>query len=121
MIEAKCGRLCVSCDFRNKCGCGVCIETDGQSFNDACSVADCCKNKDIVFCGECSEFPCDLLMRFLHEHELGDTPKCARIEKIRELIQFPISLEKRLENANARASQKDGKVLVPGEKDEPIK
>ena len=84
MIESKCGILCVSCDFRNKCGCGGCIETDGHPFYGGCSVADCCKNKSVAFCGECHEFPCDLLMRFSYDPKHGDNPKGARIEQCKK-------------------------------------
>lgn len=117
MIESKCGILCASCDFRNKCGCGGCIETDGHPFYGACSVANCCKNKDVEFCGECSEFPCDLLMRFSCDPEHGDNPKGARIEQCMEWIRFPISLEERLDNANACSTPTNGKSPMPDTKE----
>ena len=84
MIESKCGILCVSCEFREKYGCGGCIETGGHPFYGECSVANCCKNKGVTYCGECSDFPCELLVKFSCDPEHGDNPKGARIEQCKK-------------------------------------
>ena len=84
MIESRCGILCLSCDFRNSCNCGGCIETNGQPFYGKCTVAECCLNKGFSFCGECDEFPCEQLIRFSCDPEHGDNPKGARIEQCKK-------------------------------------
>ncbi len=46
-----------------------------------CPVAICCQNKGIIHCGECADFPCELLMKYSCDSEHGDTPHGARIEQ----------------------------------------
>lgn len=84
MIESRCGILCYSCEYREKCGCGGCIESNGHPFYGECPVADCCQNKGIAYCGECSQMPCELLTKFSCDPEYGDTPKGARIEQCKK-------------------------------------
>ena len=84
MIESRCGILCFSCDFREKCNCGGCIETNGHPFYGKCAVAKCCQNKKHNHCGECTEFPCELLIKFSCDPEHGDTPRGARIEQCKK-------------------------------------
>lgn len=84
VIESRCGILCYSCEYREKCGCGGCIESNGHPFYGECPVADCCQNKGIAYCGECSQMPCELLTKFSCDPEHGDTPKGARIEQCKK-------------------------------------
>lgn len=84
MIESRCGILCFSCNFRETCGCGGCIETNGQPFYGDCPIAKCCQNNGINYCGECPDIPCDLLMKFSYDTEHGDNPKGARIEQCKK-------------------------------------
>lgn len=84
MVESRCGILCYSCEYREKCGCGGCIESNGHPFYGECPVADCCQNKGIAYCGECPQMPCEMLTKFSCDPEHGDTPKGARIEQCKK-------------------------------------
>ncbi|MDE5777945.1 MAG: hypothetical protein K2I10_05490 [Lachnospiraceae bacterium] len=42
-------------------------------------------NKNISFCRECRDFPCQLLTNYSHDPEHGDPPPGARIENCRLL------------------------------------
>ena len=64
MIDSRCGLHCTGCEYKEMCGCGGCIETNGHPFHGECPVAVCCQDKGIVHCGECPEIPCELLTQY---------------------------------------------------------
>ena len=68
-------------DGEEKCGCGGCMETCGHPFHGECPVAVCAQGKGLVHCGECSEFPCELLTQYSCDPEHGDKPAGARIDQ----------------------------------------
>ena len=78
IIDAYCGLKCSECDYREANNCGGCIATLGKPFYGECSIAECAISKNIRFCGECAEFPCELLNQFSYDKEHGDNG--ARIE-----------------------------------------
>lgn len=87
-ITAYCGLDCSTCEFREPCGCRGCIATRGMPFHchkEPCAVAACAIKRGVSFCGECGEFPCQLLQDFSHDPEHGDNPKGWRIQRCREL------------------------------------
>ena len=57
MIDSRCGLHCTTCTYKEPCGCGGCIETNGHPFHGACPVAQCCQEKGFYHCGECPELP----------------------------------------------------------------
>lgn len=81
MITTRCGLDCSECSYIADCGCRECIKSNGNPFHGSCPVAECCQKKDYVHCGECGEFPCDLLHSFSYDEEHGDNG--ARIEQCR--------------------------------------
>ena len=81
MVDSRCGLHCTGCEYKETCGCGGCIETNGHPFHGECPVAVCCQDKGIVHCGECPDIPCELLMQYSCDPEHGDTPRGARIEQ----------------------------------------
>lgn len=84
-IDAYCGLSCEACVYREPTHCGGCITTLGNLFHGSCPLAECVQGRHIDFCGECGEFPCDLLTRYSHDETHGDTPKGARIERCRQI------------------------------------
>ena len=84
MIESRCGLCCSSCEFKETEGCRGCIETNGHPFHGECRLAQCSIEKKIRYCGECKDFPCELLKAFSFDENFGDNPKGARIEKCRK-------------------------------------
>ena len=83
MIDSRCGLHCTTCTYKEPCGCGGCIETNGHPFHGACRVAQCCQEKGFYHCGECPELPCELLWSYTCDPEQGDTPHGARVEQCR--------------------------------------
>ena len=79
MIESRCGLLCGECEYREKMNCGGCVAIAKPFWGDACPVKSCCEGKKHKHCGECGEFPCDLLTQFSYDKEQGDDGK--RIEQ----------------------------------------
>lgn len=84
MIDSRCGLHCTGCGYKESCGCKGCIETSGHPFHGECPVAVCCQSRGSVHCGECFEFPCELLKRYSCDPEHGDIPHGARIEQCRQ-------------------------------------
>ena len=80
-VDSRCGLHCDTCGWKEPCGCGGCIETNGHPFHGECPVALCCQEKEILHCGLCDAFPCALLLQYTNDPEHGDTPPGARIEQ----------------------------------------
>lgn len=80
-VDSRCGLHCTGCQYKEDCGCGGCIETNGHPFHGECPVAICCQNKGYVHCGECPDIPCGLLTQYSCDPEHGDNPHGARIEQ----------------------------------------
>ena len=63
-------------------------------WGDSCPVKASCEEKNLEHCGQCKEFPCDLLHQFAYDKQQGDNGK--RIEQCKHgiiLIFFKITLE----------------------------
>lgn len=81
-ITTYCGLDCGKCEYKEQCNCGCCVASGGNPFWAAgeakCEIAECVKGRGIRFCGECGEFPCEVLKRYSFDKEQGD--EGARIE-----------------------------------------
>ncbi len=87
MVDSRCGLHCTGCEFKESCGCGGCIETNGHPFHGECPVAICCQEKGLSHCGQCPDIPCELLTQYSCDPEHGDTPCGARIEQCKRWCQ----------------------------------
>jgi len=81
MIESRCGILCRQCKYREPMNCAGCIAIDKPFWGEACPVKSCCEGRGHEHCGQCDEFPCELLNEFAYDKEQGDNGK--RIETCR--------------------------------------
>ena len=82
MIESRCGILCTECEYKEPMKCAGCIHISKPFWGEACPVKTCCENKNWHHCGECAEFPCELLHQFSYDAEQGDDGR--RIEQCRK-------------------------------------
>ena len=57
--ESRCGVSCAACESFLGGGCPGCITAEKE-----CAVTACAKQKGRRFCGECGEFPCEILMEY---------------------------------------------------------
>lgn len=62
--------------------CGGCVNISKPFWGDKCDIKSCCEQKKIDNCGECTEFPCELLKSFSYDKEQGDDGK--RIEQCKK-------------------------------------
>ena len=90
MIDTRCGLRCEGCPYKESMNCGGCIATQGRPFHGLCSVAACCQARELVHCGQCGEFPCDLLKSYSCDPVHGDNPPGARIEQCRNWMEKEI-------------------------------
>ena len=80
---AYCGLDCGKCPSRAEAGCPGCQGAAGKMYWGECQVATCCIEKGVAHCGECDEFPCDVLNEFAYSKDHGDNGR--RIERLRAL------------------------------------
>ena len=76
-----CGLDCDNCSFKISHNCGGCRATNGQPFYGSCKVADCAIKRNKRFCGECENFPCEILKEYSYDPIHGDNGE--RIENCR--------------------------------------
>ncbi|MGN0557303.1 MAG: DUF3795 domain-containing protein [Acutalibacteraceae bacterium] len=81
MIESRCGILCSECAYREQVGCQGCVHIEKPFWGDSCPLKACCESKAQEHCGECDNFPCDLLKQFAYDKNQGDNGQ--RIEQCR--------------------------------------
>lgn len=99
LLTTYCGLDCHHCDWKEPCHCEGCVSTQGMPFHakeEPCPVAACALKKGISFCGDCGEFPCQLLKEYSCDPEHGDNPPGGRIESCRARKAL---LEKKKESA----------------------
>lgn len=83
LFDTYCGLSCKDCEYKEKSGCSGCVATKGKPFFRRCEVADCANKNGRRFCGECPDFPCDLLKKYSFDSEHGDNGK--RIENCKAI------------------------------------
>lgn len=62
-LLGKCGFYCGACPTYMKGGCRGC---EAEHTAGDCFTLDCVKEKELNFCGECGNFPCDTIMKNPH-------------------------------------------------------
>lgn len=80
--ESRCGLLCCACPYREQMGCKGCIHIQKPFWGDSCPVKSCGEEKRLEHCGNCENFPCDVLRQFAYDEKQGDNGK--RIQQCRE-------------------------------------
>jgi len=95
-FDSYCGLESANCDYIKSQTCGGCIATKGQSFHGVCEIAECANQRNKRFCGECENFPCEILERYSHDKEHGDDGK--RIERCKTIKSDMVN--KARENTN---------------------
>ena len=85
MIESRCGLLCGSCAYRESMGCAGCVNIQRPFWGEACPVKSCCEGRGLTHCGQCGEFPCQLLHGFAYDPQQGDNgARLVQCQKWRE-------------------------------------
>lgn len=74
-IESRCGLLCSECGYREQTGCNGCVNINKPFWGESCAVMNCCRDKQHEHCGDCDEFPCEVLHGFAFDPEQGDNGK----------------------------------------------
>lgn len=81
MIESRCGISCSQCHYKEEFNCKGCLAINKPFWDDSCPIKDCCEEKKHSHCGECTNFPCTLLIGFSYDKDQGDNG--LRIENCR--------------------------------------
>lgn len=72
MIESRCGILCNDCKYKEEMNCKGCINIIKPFWGEVCPIKSCCENQNLKYCGQCTNFPCELLKEFSYDKEQGD-------------------------------------------------
>ena len=65
-LIAYCGVDCSACTDYTEGRCPGCRQTDWQA-GDICFPVECCRKREIPFCGKCPGFPCGDMKEFYRE------------------------------------------------------
>lgn len=79
MSYSVCGIDCNACKFKGDKKCEGCYAIQGKVFWGQCELYTCCKDRDLIHCGKCNEFPCDKLQQWA----TSENPE--RIDNLRSL------------------------------------
>ncbi len=82
-FDSYCGLECATCPEKKLNNCSGCIVTKGQPFYGSCDIVECIKERNKRFCGECENFPCELLKKYSFDKEHGDNGE--RIERCKTI------------------------------------
>ncbi|HWT73678.1 MAG TPA: DUF3795 domain-containing protein [Mobilitalea sp.] len=83
MFESRCGVCCNSCERKEKVACKGCVHMDKPFWGGRCEVKICCEGKNMNHCGECNEFPCNMLSNMGKEQGYDASPKIEQCKKWR--------------------------------------
>ena len=61
MFESRCGVCCDKCERKEKVHCTGCITMEKPFWGGDCLVKSCCEGRKLNHCGECPDFPCEML------------------------------------------------------------
>ena len=61
MHESRCGIRCNICERKEKVDCKGCLNMKKPFCGGVCEVKSCCERKKWDHCGECIDFPCEML------------------------------------------------------------
>lgn len=61
MFQSRCGVCCEECDRKAQVNCRGCTQMKAPFWGGVCGVKSCCEGRSLNHCGECGEFPCDIL------------------------------------------------------------
>ncbi|UWG98975.1 DUF3795 domain-containing protein [Dehalobacter sp. DCM] len=75
MFESRCGVCCSSCERKEKVNCMGCPDMKIPFWGGECKVKTCCEDKGLNHCGECGDFPCEMLSNMGIDQGYDPMPK----------------------------------------------
>lgn len=81
MFESRCGVCCNSCKRKEAVNCKGCLFMSKPFWGGECKVKSCCENQHLNHCGECAEFPCEMLSNMGKDQGFDPLPKIEMCRK----------------------------------------
>lgn len=78
MYESRCGILCGECQGREEVHCKGCRNMEKPFWGGECGVKSCCEAKGRNHCGECPDFPCEMLAAMGTDQGYDPAPRLAK-------------------------------------------
>ncbi|WP_343208674.1 DUF3795 domain-containing protein [Anaerolentibacter hominis] len=79
MFESRCGICCSQCTGKDEVHCDGCLNMEVPFWGSECAVKSCCEEKKLNHCGECADFPCDMLATMGVEEGYDPEPKLKQL------------------------------------------
>jgi len=64
-VKGCCGTYCKECSFKEEYDCKGCEEMLGKVFWGECDIYKCSNEKNLEHCGNCADFPCEMLSNMI--------------------------------------------------------
>lgn len=81
MFESRCGVRCNHCERKEQVHCLGCLHMEKPFWSGVCGVKKCCEEKNLNHCGECSQFPCEMLSTMGVAEGFDPQPKIEQCRK----------------------------------------
>lgn len=81
MVESRCGVLCDICERKEAVKCTGCIHMENPFWGGECEVKTCCEKNSHNHCGECYQFPCEMLSNMGKDQGFDPGPKIEQCKK----------------------------------------
>lgn len=78
MFQSRCGVECNICERKEVVTCKGCLDMEKPFWGGDCYVKSCSENKGLNHCGECNDFPCEVLTNMGKEQGYDPTIKIER-------------------------------------------
>ncbi|MCQ4794215.1 DUF3795 domain-containing protein [Anaerofustis stercorihominis] len=84
MYESRCGVPCSECERKEDVGCIGCLNMEKPFWGGDCHVKKCAEDKDYHHCGECKDFPCEVVSTMGTEMGFDPKPRLDNLKKWRD-------------------------------------
>jgi hypothetical protein len=81
MFESRCGVSCNNCTRKEAVNCKGCPNMEKPFWGGECKVKTCCETKLLNHCGECTEFPCEMVAKMGVEQGFDPKPRLDNLKK----------------------------------------
>ncbi len=80
MCSSRCGVDCTQCERKEEVHCLGCNAMTLPFWGSSCEVKACCESKQLLHCGVCEEFPCEMCANMGKDKGFDPAPRLANLK-----------------------------------------